>query len=64
MAIVGEDPALVKYFLGCGANVHQRASGKFFTPDDQKSSRVNNLEQEAALQAIETNYECLSYFGE
>jgi len=64
MAIVSEDPALTKYFLACGANVHQRASGKFFTPDDQKSSRVNNLEQEAALLSIETNYECLSYFGE
>lgn len=64
LAIVALDPALVKYFLTCGANVHERASGKFFTPDDQKNGRVNKLNQEMALLPDETNYVCLSYFGE
>lgn len=64
MAIVSEDPALVKYFLTCGGDVHQRASGKFFTPDDQKSGRVNTLVDESALLPLETNYIGLSYFGE
>lgn len=64
MAVVSEDPALLKYFLSCGADVHSRASGKFFTPDDQKSGRVNTAEQEEALVPVETNYVGLSYFGE
>ena len=64
MAIVSEDPGLVKYFLQCGANVHERAHGKFFTPDDQKSGRLNTLSQEAPILPVDTNYVCLSYFGE
>lgn len=64
MAVVSEDPALVKILLSCGADVHVRATGKFFTPDDQKSGRVNTPEQEEALLPLETNYVGLSYFGE
>ena len=64
LAIVNEDPDLVKHFLACSANVHQRASGKFFTPDDQKNARIDRVDQEAAQLPVDTNYQCLSYFGE
>lgn len=42
MAIVNEDPAMVKFLLDHGADVHQRCCGNFFTPHDQQSSRREN----------------------
>ena len=57
MAIVNEDPAMVKFFLDQGADFHQRAVGNFFAADDQKGKRRDNLEHEWFDLPIETNYE-------
>ena len=57
MAIVAENPCLVKYLLVCGADVHQRCTGKFFTVDDQKQKRVDYLENEHPSLPVETNYQ-------
>lgn len=64
MAIVAENPYLVKYLLMQGADVHQRCSGKFFTCDDQKQKRVDHLENEHPSLPIQTNYKGYAYFGE
>ena len=57
MAIVGEDPAMVKYLLDNGADYHQRAVGNFFTADDQKSHRKDLFDQEWFGLPLETNYD-------
>lgn len=64
MGIVAENPSLVKYLLVCGADVHQRCTGKFFTCDDQKPKRVDHLENEHPSLPVNTNYKGYSYFGE
>ena len=56
MAIVNEDPAMVKFFLDMGADFHQRCCGNFFTPDDQKLSRRDSLEHEWFDVCLKTNY--------
>ncbi len=57
MAIVAEDPAIVKYLLDNGADYHQRCVGNFFTADDQKSGRKDVYEHEWFQLPLETNYE-------
>ena len=57
MAIVNEDPAMVKFLLDNGADVHQRAVGNFFTADDQKSGRKDSFEHEWFDLPMESNYE-------
>ena len=57
MAIVNEDPAMVKFLLGKGADHNQRACGNFFTPDDQKAQMRSNYEHEWFDLPIETNYD-------
>ncbi|GIY42443.1 transient receptor potential cation channel subfamily V member 5 [Caerostris extrusa] len=37
MAIVNEDPVMVKFLLDHGANYNERAIGSFFSPEDQNS---------------------------
>jgi transient receptor potential cation channel subfamily V protein 5 len=64
IAIVNEDPAMVKYCLLKGADVHQKACGKFFCPDDQKDNSSNSLTQESPIFSEKTNYAGKSYFGE
>ncbi|CAM6055221.1 unnamed protein product, partial [Sphagnum tenellum] len=64
MAIVNEDPPTVKFLLLNGADVHQRCCGAFFTPDDQKSGRVNDPKSEAPRLPVKTDYKGYSYFGE
>ena len=64
MAIVGEDPLMVHFLLKMGADVHQGACGKFFTPDDQKATQKNRLTNETPLVSVETNYVGYAYFGE
>lgn len=64
MAIVAENPCLVKYLLFCGADVKQRCTGKFFTCDDQKPKRVDHLENEHPTLPVDTNYKGYAYFGE
>ena len=57
MAIVSEDPAMVKYLLDNGADYHQRSIGNFFTADDQKSHRKDVYDQEWYQLPLETNYD-------
>jgi len=39
LAIVNNDVEMVEKLVTCGADVNQRASGRFFLPDDQKQLR-------------------------
>jgi len=39
LAIVNNDEEMVKRLVTCGAHVNQRASGRFFIPEDQKQLR-------------------------
>ena len=39
LAIVNNDKEMVKRLVTCGADVNQRASGRFFLPEDQKQLR-------------------------
>lgn len=57
IAIVNEDPAMVKFLLDNGADVHERACGNFFCPDDQKSSRMDTYDHEWVYVTEKTNYE-------
>ncbi|XP_061164690.1 transient receptor potential cation channel subfamily V member 5-like isoform X6 [Saccostrea echinata] len=64
IAIVNEDPAMVKFLLDNGADVQERACGNFFCPDDQKSSRMDSYDHEWVDVTEKTNYEGHVYFGE
>ncbi|CAF0724642.1 unnamed protein product [Brachionus calyciflorus] len=64
MAIVNEDPHMVNILISNGADIHQRCSGIFFIPDDQKENRQDILCREFPQLPIETNYHGYSYFGE
>ena len=63
MAIVAEDPIMTKHLLLNGADVHQIATGKFFCPDDQKSSQAHSLADDIPIFSIDTNYMGNAYFG-
>lgn len=54
---MNEDPAMVKFLLDNGADVHERACGNFFCPDDQKSSRMDTYDHEWIDVTEKTNYE-------
>nr|XP_033327234.1 transient receptor potential cation channel subfamily V member 5 [Megalopta genalis] len=64
IAIVNEDPALVKLLLDSGADVHERCFGNFMCPEDQKSSRSDSMDHEWVCVAPETNYSGYVYWGE
>ena len=64
MAIVNEDPNMVKYLLQYKVDLYQRCCGKFFCPDDQKNGRFDSLTKEYPLVPVKTNYEGRFYFGE
>ncbi|KAI4495347.1 hypothetical protein M0804_001548 [Polistes exclamans] len=64
IAIVNEDPAMVKYLLDSGADVHERCFGNFMSPEDQKASRYDSLDHEWVCVAPETNYSGYVYWGE
>ncbi|ESO92828.1 hypothetical protein LOTGIDRAFT_216486 [Lottia gigantea] len=64
MAIVNEDPAMVKFLLDHGADCRSRACGNFFFPDDQKKSRTDNPYHEWVDVSRKTNYEGHVYLGE
>lgn len=57
MAIVNEEPAVVKFLLDKGCDYHQRACGSFFIPEDQKASRLDTLEHEWFILPQKTDYE-------
>ncbi|XP_043509612.1 transient receptor potential cation channel subfamily V member 5 isoform X1 [Frieseomelitta varia] len=64
IAIVNEDPALVKFLLDSGADVHERCVGNFMCPEDQKASRSDSLDHEWVCVTPETNYNGYVYWGE
>ncbi|UJR09976.1 hypothetical protein I4U23_014200 [Adineta vaga] len=64
IAIVNEEPATVKFLLDAGVDFTQRCCGKFFCPEDQKSSRVDNVTKECPEVSVATNYDGYCYFGE
>lgn len=64
IAIVNEDPAMVKYLLDAGANVYERCFGAFMSPEDQKASRADNVEHEWVDVNLMTNYNGYVYWGE
>ena len=57
IAIVNEDPAMVKYLLDNGANYNERCYGNFMSPEDQKASRTDTFSTEIVLVNPLTNYE-------
>ncbi|XP_069703753.1 transient receptor potential cation channel subfamily V member 5 isoform X1 [Periplaneta americana] len=64
LAIVNEDPAMVKFLLDSGADFHERCVGNFMCPEDQKGSRTDSLDHEYVNLAPETTYEGYVYWGE
>lgn len=64
MAIVSEDPTMVRHLLLNGADVHQRCNGKFFCPEDQKNNQIHSIYQEEPILPINTNYVGYVYYGE
>ena len=57
MSAVAEDPSMVKYLLEQGVNIHERAYGNFFCPEDQKPSRTDSLEYEGS------NFNMINYIN-
>ena len=57
MAITNEDPAMVKYLLDRGADVHIRCCGCFFRVDDQKSNTSDCSDDDMPVLCKQTNYE-------
>ncbi|XP_060516744.1 transient receptor potential cation channel subfamily V member 5 [Cylas formicarius] len=64
IAIVNEDPTMVKFLLAAGVNYQERCFGNFMCPEDQKSSRTDSLDHEWVNVCPETNYEGYVYWGE
>ncbi|XP_011500278.1 PREDICTED: transient receptor potential cation channel subfamily V member 5 [Ceratosolen solmsi marchali] len=64
IAIVNEDPSMVKFLLDSGANVNERCFGNFMCPEDQKASRNDSLDHEWVGVCPETNYDGYVYWGE
>ncbi|XP_001606102.2 transient receptor potential cation channel subfamily V member 5 isoform X1 [Nasonia vitripennis] len=64
IAIVNEDPSMVKFLLDSGANVNERCCGNFMCPEDQKASRNDSVEHEWVCVCSETNYDGYVYWGE
>lgn len=54
---MNEDPSMVKFLLECNVNINERAFGNFFSPEDQKSSRIDSLDHEWIDVCPETNYD-------
>ncbi|KYN04879.1 Transient receptor potential cation channel subfamily V member 6 [Cyphomyrmex costatus] len=68
IAIVNEDPSMVKFLLDSGADdpriIHERCFGNFMSPEDQKPSRFDNMDHEWVCVSPETNYSGYVYWGE
>ncbi|XP_076454836.1 transient receptor potential cation channel subfamily V member 5-like [Babylonia areolata] len=64
IAIVNEDPAMVKFLLDNGADYSVRACGNFFCPDDQKDSRTDCIDHEYVSVCAKTDYNGHVYWGE
>ena len=57
IAIVNEDFEMVKYLVENGAHIHERCTGSFFLPNDQKEKRRDCAYQEAFHLPVDTNYQ-------
>ena len=64
IAIVNEDPTMVKYLLNNGADVDERCCGNFMCPEDQKASRFDTTDYEVVGVSPMTNYDGYVYWGE
>lgn len=64
IAIVNEDPAMVKYLLNVGADLNERCFGAFMGPEDQKASRSDSQEHEYVDVTPLTTYDGYMYLGE
>ncbi|KAG4078966.1 hypothetical protein HA402_010918 [Bradysia odoriphaga] len=64
IAIVNEDPSMVKYLLDAGADVNERCFGAFMSPEDQKPSRSDSQEHEWVDVNPNTTYDGYVYWGE
>ncbi|XP_075232991.1 transient receptor potential cation channel subfamily V member nanchung [Lycorma delicatula] len=64
IAIVNEDPSMVKFLLDSGADYHERCFGAFMCPEDQKASRSDSFDHEWVNVFPITNYEGYVYWGE
>ncbi|XP_050093034.1 transient receptor potential cation channel subfamily V member 5 [Anopheles aquasalis] len=64
LAIVNEDPAMVKYLLDHNSDVNERCCGTFMCPEDQKASRYDTPETEVVQMVQITNYDGYVYWGE
>ena len=57
MAIVNENQEMVHFLCKNGADIHERAYGAFFCPEDQRLSRKDVSTQEGIVLDDNTNYE-------
>lgn len=64
IAIVNEDPSMVKFLLDAGSNVNERCCGAFMSPEDQKGTRTDSIDQEPVVMSPLTNYDGYVYWGE
>ncbi|KAG5878666.1 hypothetical protein JTB14_015599 [Gonioctena quinquepunctata] len=64
IAIVNEDPSMVRFLLDANVNIHERCFGNFMCPEDQKSSRSDSLDHEWVNVCSQTNYDGYVYWGE
>nr|CAD7571207.1 unnamed protein product [Timema californicum] len=64
VAIVNEDPSMVKFLLDSGADFHERCFGNFMSPEDQKASRSDSQDHEWINVTPDTNYDGYVYWGE
>ncbi|XP_030372059.1 transient receptor potential cation channel subfamily V member 5 [Scaptodrosophila lebanonensis] len=64
IAIVNEDPAMVKYLLDADADVQERCCGAFMSAEDQKASRTDSPDHEYVAIHPMTNYDGYVYWGE
>ncbi|XP_059608807.1 transient receptor potential cation channel subfamily V member 5 [Phlebotomus argentipes] len=64
IAIVNEDPAMVKYLLDAGSEVNERCCGNFMCPEDQKATRFDCTDHEYVGVLPMTNYDGYVYWGE
>ncbi|XP_066261060.1 transient receptor potential cation channel subfamily V member 5 [Euwallacea similis] len=64
IAIVNEDPSMVKFLLAADVNFQERCFGNFMCPEDQKSSRTDSLDHEWVNVYPVTNYLGYVYWGE
>ena len=52
IAIIYGDLEHVKLLIACGANVNERAMGRFFLPEDQKPKRNKITDYEGKVQSM------------